>query len=62
MACVNGSVHERHRLCHGNQGAAVAYNRAAKAGLTKVVDCTWAEGKTYMGQPFGDGSCVAEYL
>ena len=63
MACVNGSVPEFHHKCRGLEGAAVAYNRAVRRKLVRLVDCKWAreaQGEGYAWN--GDGSCVAEYL
>jgi predicted O-methyltransferase YrrM len=69
LPCVMGEVPETSRLCSGNEGAAIAYNRAAREGLVKVTECRWAiteDGKIRGGIPkkghIGDGSCVAEYL
>ena len=60
MFCVNGSVAPHSRLCGGFEGAARAYNRAAREGLVRVVDCAWARGGDTGYRTTGDGSCVAE--
>ena len=67
LECVKGEVSENSPLCHGLDGASKAYNRAAKQGLVKVVDCRWAVrgvpgGGLNKKGVVGDGSCVAEYL
>eukprot|EP00966_Prymnesium_polylepis_P241479 5584660-Prymnesium_polylepis.1 len=63
MRCVNGSVDERHPLCRGHEGASKAYNRAARHGIVKVVDCSWGSGEAHGTGDWriGDGACVAEY-
>lgn len=62
LACVNGSVPPYSRMCGGFEGAARAYNRAAREGLVRVVDCAWAGADDVGYRRTGDGSCVAEYL
>ena len=55
MACVNGSVSESHPSCQGMEGASMAYNRAVKRGMVKLIECKWPESSE-------DGACIAEYL
>ena len=66
LPCVRGQVPEKSSLCSSPDGASKAYNRAAKQGLTKVIDCRWAvrgkAGYPKEGKSGGDGSCVAEYV
>lgn len=68
LECVRGEVDEASAACESPEWASKAYNRAAKQGLVKVIDCIWPikNGNKYGGLPKKgtsghDGSCLAEY-